>query len=54
MTTIPTEQIGSVPRPAALLQGMADHAAGRIGGSELGQLQQQALRETIQRLEATG
>jgi 5-methyltetrahydropteroyltriglutamate--homocysteine methyltransferase len=52
--TIPTEQIGSVPRPAALLQGMADHAAGKIDAGELGRLQQQALRETIQRLEATG
>lgn len=52
--TIPTEQIGSVPRPAALLQGMADHAAGKIGSDEFGQLQQQALRETIQRLEETG
>ena len=52
--TIPTEQIGRVPPPAALLQGMADHAAGRIGADEFGQLQQQALRETIQRLEGTG
>ena len=52
--TIPTEQIGSVPRPAALLQAMADHAAGKIGADEFAQLQQQAVRETIQRLEETG
>ena len=50
----PTEQVGSVPRPAALLQGMADHAAGKISDGEFGQPQQQALRETIQRLEETG
>jgi len=52
--TIPTEQIGSVPRPAALVQGMADHAAGKIDAGALGRLQQESLRETIQRLEATG
>jgi 5-methyltetrahydropteroyltriglutamate--homocysteine methyltransferase len=50
----PTEPIGSVPRPAELLRGMADHAAGRLSDGELDRLTQQALRETIQRFEATG
>ena len=52
--SIPTEPIGSVPRPAELMQGMADHMAGKIDDAELDRLQQQAVRETIQRFEATG
>ncbi|MGI8666176.1 MAG: cobalamin-independent methionine synthase II family protein [Jatrophihabitans sp.] len=52
--TIPTEPIGSIPRPPALLQGMADFAAGTITGVELDGLFDDALRDTISRFEATG
>jgi 5-methyltetrahydropteroyltriglutamate--homocysteine methyltransferase len=52
--TIPTEPIGSIPRPAALLAAMAAHAEGGITGDELGVLCEQAVYETIERLEAVG
>jgi 5-methyltetrahydropteroyltriglutamate--homocysteine methyltransferase len=51
---IPTEPIGSIPRPAELQQAMAAHAAGNLGDKELRALQQAVVRETIQRFEATG
>jgi methionine synthase II (cobalamin-independent) len=52
--TIPTEPIGSIPRPAGLLAAMAAHAEGRISGDELGALCDQAVGDTIGRLEAIG
>jgi 5-methyltetrahydropteroyltriglutamate--homocysteine methyltransferase len=52
--SIPTESIGSIPRPRYLLDGMADLAAGRIDQYGLDRLVDRALSETIMRLEATG
>ena len=52
--SIPTESIGSIPRPRYLLDGMADLAAGRIDQHGLDRLVDRALSETIARLEATG
>jgi 5-methyltetrahydropteroyltriglutamate--homocysteine methyltransferase len=52
--TIPTEPIGSIPRPAALLAAMAAHAGGRTAREELGALYEQAVCDTIERLEALG
>jgi 5-methyltetrahydropteroyltriglutamate--homocysteine methyltransferase len=51
---IQTEPIGSVPRPAALLSAIADHAAGRISDEQFHAVQAIALRETIAEFEATG
>ncbi|MGH8895715.1 MAG: cobalamin-independent methionine synthase II family protein [Egibacteraceae bacterium] len=51
---IPTEPIGSIPRPRALLEGIEAFNAGRVGREELDSLYEQALRDTIERLEATG
>jgi 5-methyltetrahydropteroyltriglutamate--homocysteine methyltransferase len=51
---IPTEPIGSIPRPAALIEGMRDLAAGRISQAQWLSLCDQAVRDTIQRFEATG
>ncbi|KIZ18414.1 cobalamin-independent methionine synthase II family protein [Streptomyces natalensis] len=51
---IPTEPIGSIPRPAGLLAAMADHAAGRIGDEELAAAQDRAVADTIRRLEEIG
>ena len=51
---IPTEPIGSIPRPQALIEAMAELAAGRITQGELNKLYDSALRDTISRLEATG
>ncbi|MGW1073080.1 cobalamin-independent methionine synthase II family protein [Streptomyces sp. NPDC002537] len=51
---IPTEPIGSIPRPAELLAAMADHGAGRIGDDELAAVQDRAVRDTVRRLEEIG
>jgi 5-methyltetrahydropteroyltriglutamate--homocysteine methyltransferase len=51
---IPTEQIGSIPRPPELIEGMRAAAEGRISNEELDALFEQALEQTIGELEATG
>jgi 5-methyltetrahydropteroyltriglutamate--homocysteine methyltransferase len=51
---IPTEPIGSIPRPAALLAAMRAHATGEISGEQLKIAEESALRDTISRLEETG
>jgi 5-methyltetrahydropteroyltriglutamate--homocysteine methyltransferase len=51
---IPTEPIGSVPRPPELIEGMRGVAEGRVSGDELDALFEQALEQTIGELEATG
>lgn len=52
--TIPTEPIGSIPRPVELLAAMRERAAGKISDEEFHAAEESALRDTIQRLEATG
>jgi 5-methyltetrahydropteroyltriglutamate--homocysteine methyltransferase len=52
--TIPTEPIGSIPRPAELLRAMEGHAAGRVSADELEGAFERAIRDTVQRFEATG
>src|SRR6267378_2053570 len=49
--TIPTEPIGSVPRPIALIQGLA---RGDVDNPDLDPLYEDAIRDTIERFEATG
>ena len=51
---IPTEPIGSIPRPAELLAAMRAHGAGKISAEQLKTAEESALRETIARLEETG
>jgi len=51
---IPTEPIGSIPRPLALIEGMGAFAAGELSRDELRALQDDAVRDTIERFEATG
>ena len=51
---LPTEPIGSIPRPKQLLEGMAAQAEGRISEAELDVLYDDAVRETIAALEETG
>ncbi|WP_245790620.1 cobalamin-independent methionine synthase II family protein [Streptomyces monashensis] len=51
---IPTEPIGSLPRSRELLTAMADHQAGRTDDSTLRQVQERAVRDTVERLEAAG
>ena len=51
---IPTEPVGSIPRPQALIDGMGAVAAGSLSLEDLQGLQDEALRDTIERFEATG
>jgi 5-methyltetrahydropteroyltriglutamate--homocysteine methyltransferase len=51
---IPTEPIGSIPRPPELVEAMRQVASGRISSDTLRPLYEQAIRDTIQRFEATG
>jgi 5-methyltetrahydropteroyltriglutamate--homocysteine methyltransferase len=52
--TIPTEPVGSIPRPDYLVSGLEALAAGRIAQDTFDQLLQQAVLDTIQRFEETG
>jgi len=49
-----TEPIGSIPRPAELVEGLGAFSKGDIGVDELNVLFERALRDTIKRFEATG
>jgi 5-methyltetrahydropteroyltriglutamate--homocysteine methyltransferase len=51
---IETEPIGSIPRPPDLLRGLAAFEVGRISGEQLEALYDDAVRETIARIEETG
>ena len=52
--TIPTEPIGSIPRPPALLAAMAGHARGEVSDTALAAAQDEAILDTIRRFEETG
>jgi 5-methyltetrahydropteroyltriglutamate--homocysteine methyltransferase len=52
--TIPTEPIGSIPRPAALLEGMGAFGAGEISQAQLDELYDDAVRDTLMQFAATG
>ena len=52
--SIPTEPIGSIPRPPELIHAVSDFAEGRISEKKLDSFYQSALRDTIDRFEATG
>src|SRR3984957_16170457 len=52
--TIPTEPIGSIPRSPDLLAAMAGHQRGEVSDAELAAAQDEAVRDTIRRLEETG
>ena len=51
---IPTESIGSIPRPPQLIQAMASFHAGKIAPEALNNAYAEALKDTITRLEQTG
>jgi 5-methyltetrahydropteroyltriglutamate--homocysteine methyltransferase len=52
--TIQTEPIGSIPRPASLLQVITAFQAGEISRAKLDDAYSEALRDTIERFEQTG
>jgi 5-methyltetrahydropteroyltriglutamate--homocysteine methyltransferase len=51
---IPTEPIGSIPRPPELIEAIKSFEAGGIGAEDLDRAYGEALRDTIERLEQTG
>jgi len=51
---IPTENVGSLPRPAKLQAALADYDANKITHERLTQEQDAACLDSIQRMEATG
>ncbi len=52
--TIPTENVGSMPRPVRLQEAIAAYDAGTIGADDLSREQDAACKDTIERMEATG
>jgi methionine synthase II (cobalamin-independent) len=53
-TGIPTEPVGSLPRPGRLQQAYAQYDAGEISREQLASEQDTAVRDSIEHLEATG
>ena len=51
---IPTENVGSLPRPTTLQAAIADYDAGKITREELTREQDAAARDSVERMEATG
>jgi methionine synthase II (cobalamin-independent) len=51
---IPTELVGSLPRPMKLQEAYADYDEGKIGFEDLQAAQDEAAEDSIKRLEATG
>jgi 5-methyltetrahydropteroyltriglutamate--homocysteine methyltransferase len=52
--TIPTEPIGSIPRPLHLIEAAQAFQAGRISADRLRSVSEAAVKDTIERFEATG
>jgi len=51
---LPTEPIGSIPRPAELIEGMKAFASGSISSDRMDSLFDAAVRDTVRRFEETG
>src|SRR5579859_3513367 len=51
---IPTEPIGSIPRPRELLSAIASWESGEIDAADLAAARDDAVRDTIRRLEQAG
>src|SRR5215472_9208724 len=51
---IPTEPIGSIPRPAELIAAWGDKEAARISSEQFRRIEEDALQDTSRRFEATG
>ena len=54
MNSIPTEPVGSLPRPRELQEAMAAYSQGNLSLEKLNTHFEEALKDTIQRFEATG
>ncbi|MEA2219454.1 MAG: hypothetical protein QOJ35_2080, partial [Solirubrobacteraceae bacterium] len=53
-TGIPTEPVGSLPRPSSLQKAYAEYDAGSISKEDLEKEQDAACKDSIERGEATG
>ncbi len=53
-TGLPTENVGSLPRPAKLQEMYAEFDSGNVDKAALEALQDDAAKDSVQRLEATG
>ena len=51
---IPTEVVGSLPRPMYLQEAFADFDTGKIDRDELVAAQDKAAKESVQKMEGTG
>ncbi|KKP02362.1 hypothetical protein THAR02_05562 [Trichoderma harzianum] len=51
---IPTEVVGSLPRPTYLQQAFADYDAGKITHDALVAAQDKAAKDSVERMEAAG
>jgi 5-methyltetrahydropteroyltriglutamate--homocysteine methyltransferase len=51
---IPTEPIGSIPRPQKLITAFAQYDQGSLSQKEFESICGEAVRETIEKFEATG
>jgi 5-methyltetrahydropteroyltriglutamate--homocysteine methyltransferase len=51
---IPTEPVGSIPRPRELIDGLHAFEDGKISHKELDSLYDGAVHDTIRRFEKTG
>jgi len=52
--SIPTEPIGSIPRPAALQNALAGFGTGKVSVEELNNLYDEAVKDTVEGFEAAG
>jgi 5-methyltetrahydropteroyltriglutamate--homocysteine methyltransferase len=52
--SLPTEPVGSIPRPSRLIEAARAFAAGQIDAGELAAHREEAVRDTIALFEATG
>jgi 5-methyltetrahydropteroyltriglutamate--homocysteine methyltransferase len=52
--SIPSESIGSIPRPDDLIAAIRSYRYGRIGSERLNDYYNRAVQTTIEQLEATG
>ena len=51
---LPTEPIGSIPRPPEVIRAWSDRHAGRLSAERFEEIMDDALRDTIRRFEETG
>jgi 5-methyltetrahydropteroyltriglutamate--homocysteine methyltransferase len=52
--TLPTEPVGSIPRPPELIEGMKAFASGNLSADRMESLFDAAVRDTIRRFEEAG